>query len=126
MLRRMHVLFLLLPVFASLAIAGGKKKALLSPAVLHARTVLVLIDPDAGVSVEAPQANKTAQEDVEKALTKWGRFEVVMDTQTADLIIIVRKGSGRTAHDWRRAAKRSPGDRPVDGRHHPHRRATGP
>lgn len=26
---------------------------------------------------------------------KWGRFTPVMDTQTADLVIIVRKGSGK-------------------------------
>jgi hypothetical protein len=40
--------------------------------VLKARTMLVLIDPDAGISMTSPQANKTAQDDVEKALMKWG------------------------------------------------------
>jgi hypothetical protein len=43
----------------------------------------------------SPLASKTAQEDVEKALTKWGWLAPVMETQTADLVITVRKGSGR-------------------------------
>src|SRR5437763_4632665 len=95
MLVRMRVLFLLLLVFSSLAIAGDKKKILLPAYVLKARTVLVLIDPDAGTSMTSPLANKTAQEDVEKALMKWHRFTPVMDTQTADLVIVIRKGSGK-------------------------------
>ena len=56
---------------------------------------MVLIDPEAGTPVNSPLANKTAQEDVEKALMKWGRLAPVMDTETADLIIVVRKGSGK-------------------------------
>jgi hypothetical protein len=95
MLRRMHVLFLLLPVFTFVTIAGGKKKSSLPPYVLTARTVVVLIDPDAGTSVKAPLANKTAQEDVEKAFMKWGRFTVVPGTPGADLVVTVRKGSGK-------------------------------
>jgi len=95
MIVRMRVLPLLFLLFASLALAGGKKKVLLPPYVLQARTVVVLIDPTAGTSMTAPLANKTAQEDVEKALAKWGRFSLALDTQTADLIITVRKGSGK-------------------------------
>lgn len=76
----------------SIAAAKDKKKILLPVDVLQARTVLVLIDPDAGVSPEAPLANRTAQEDVEKALMKWGRFELVTDVANADLVITVRKG----------------------------------
>jgi hypothetical protein len=56
---------------------------------------LVLIDPVAGTFMTSPLASKTAQEDVEKALTKWGWLAPVMETQTADLVITVRKGSGR-------------------------------
>lgn len=95
MLRRTHVLFLLLPVVTSVAIAGGEKKSSLPPYVLTARTVVVLIDPDAGISADAPLANKTAQEGVEKAIMKWGRFTVVPGTPGADLVITVRKGSGK-------------------------------
>src|SRR6266550_1501993 len=95
MLFRMRVVILFVLAFGSLAIAGDRKKILLPAYVLQARTVLVLIDPSAGTSVIAPMANKTAQEDVEKALIKWGRFTPVLDTQTADLVITVQKGSGK-------------------------------
>src|SRR5215469_3211316 len=94
-LRRMHVLLLLVPVVTFLVIAGGKKKNSLPLSVLNARTVLVLIDPQVGTPVNAPLANKTAQEDVEKAFMKWGRMMPVLDTETADLVITVRKGSGK-------------------------------
>jgi len=97
MLIRMRVPLLLLLLFASLAVAGNKKKILLPAYVLKARTVVVLIDPNAGISPIAPLANKTAQDDVEKAIMKWGRLTPVLDPQTADLVITVRKGSGKIA-----------------------------
>jgi hypothetical protein len=82
----------LLLLSTSLLIAGGKKPAL--PAiVVNAKTALVLIDPHAGTSMADPLENKKAQDDVEKALTKWGRIRPVMDGTTADLVIVVRKGS---------------------------------
>ncbi len=77
--------------------AKDKKKALLPADVLEARTVLVIIDPDAGIDAEHPNANRMAREDVEQALMKWGRYSLVMEPQTADLIITVRKGSGKIA-----------------------------
>jgi hypothetical protein len=92
MLFRMRALVCLLLLFTSLAVAD-KKKIVLPAYVLRARTVVVLIDPSSGIST--PLANKTAQEDVEKALLKWGRLNPVLDTQTADLVIVVRKGSGK-------------------------------
>lgn len=63
---RVRVLPLLVLLFASLALAGGKKKVLLPAYVLQARTVCVLLDPTAGTSMTAPLANKTAQEDNER------------------------------------------------------------
>jgi hypothetical protein len=63
--------------------------------VLQAHTVAVMIDPDAGVSLEDPNANQRAQRDVESALMNWGRFTTVMGTQQADLVIVLRKGSGK-------------------------------
>jgi hypothetical protein len=75
--------------------AGNKKKPLLPDYVLRAQTVLVIVDPDAGTSMKDPQANKTAQDDVEKALMKWGRLRPVMLGMQADLVITVRKGSGK-------------------------------
>jgi hypothetical protein len=72
--------------------AKNKKKQLLTEDVLRAGTVLVVIHPEAGELLTNPRANRTAQEEVEKAIMKWGRFKLVTDSQTADLIIAVRKG----------------------------------
>jgi hypothetical protein len=77
--------------------AKDKKKVLLPADVLQAHTVLVIVDPNAGVAIEDPYANRTAQEDVEKALMKWGRFSMAVDAGDADLIITVRKGNGKVA-----------------------------
>lgn len=99
-MRWQRVLAALLVMAMCCAAANGKdkKKKILLPAdVLQARTVLVVIDPDAGMSVDAPNANRVAQEDVEKALMKWGRFELAIDVSTADLVIEVRKGNGKIA-----------------------------
>jgi hypothetical protein len=75
--------------------AKDKKKLLLPPDVLQAQTVMVVIDPDAGMDVQNPNANQTAQVDVENALMKWDRFSLVTDPAAADLIITVRKGSSK-------------------------------
>jgi hypothetical protein len=81
-------------LLVSLAPAKDKKKAVLPDYVLKARTVLVIVNPDAGISVANPNENRVAQDEVEKALMNWGRFSPVMDAQTADLVIAVRKGHG--------------------------------
>jgi hypothetical protein len=77
------------------ALASAKKKAILPADVLRARTVLVIIDPAAGVDARNPNANRAARADVEKALDQWGRFTLVQEGFTADLIIMVRKGNGK-------------------------------
>jgi hypothetical protein len=86
-------------LIASSLVAFGKdkKKAVLPADILRARTVLVVVDPDAGVVAEAPFANPTALNDVEQALVKWGRFSLVSNGTDADLIITVRKGNGKIA-----------------------------
>lgn len=92
---RARVILPLLVLPGALAFAGNNKKAVLPVYVVNARTALVLIDPDAGTSMSEPQANKKAQDDVEKALMKWGRLHPVMEGSTADLVITVRKGSDK-------------------------------
>jgi hypothetical protein len=82
-------------VFSLSAVAKDKKKIALPADVLQARTVLVIVDPNAGVDVADPNANRLARVDVEQALDKWGRFAPVQDGFSADLIIMVRKGNGR-------------------------------
>src|ERR1700687_2537339 len=90
---RISIVFLfLLLLLAPHIDAKNKKKQLLPDYVLRAERVLVVIHPDAGESLTSPMANRTAQDEVEKAIMKWGSFNLAVDTQTADLVIAVRKG----------------------------------
>ena len=100
------LLFLLLVPFAP----AKDKKEILPEYVLEAKTVLVVIDPNAGISSSNPNENRTAQEDVEKALMNWGRFSVAMDATNADLVISVRRGHGKAVTPTIGGA---PNDRPV-------------
>ena len=75
------------------------KKANLPAYVLTAKTVAVIIDPTAGISIDDPRANENAQKDVGAALLSWGRFEPVLSTRMADLIIVVRRGNGRMMNE---------------------------
>jgi len=87
---------LLLPLsFLLLLFANAKEKDKigLPTDVLKAQAVLVVILPEAGEPLSDPTANRRAQEDVEKALMKWGRFRLAMEAQSADLVIAVRKGT---------------------------------
>src|SRR6202167_4291706 len=77
------------------ALASAKKKAILPADVLRARTVAVIIDPSAGADIRDPNANRAARANVEKALDQWGRFTLVQEGLTADLVITVRKGNGK-------------------------------
>ena len=86
------IAFLVLVLLHPLADAKNKKKQGLPDYVLNAQTVLVVITPDAGEPVTNPTANSTAQDNVEKALMRWNRFRLVMEPETADLIVAVRNG----------------------------------
>jgi hypothetical protein len=87
-------------VVISAGVAGAKKKekVYLPDYVLKAKTVLVMILPDAGEPTDDPFANRRAQEEVEKAFMKWGRFQLTLDAELADLVIGVRKGTGKIAN----------------------------
>jgi hypothetical protein len=88
------------PVLAGLLLTGASAKntkPALPAYILHAHTVAVIIDPRAGINAEDPNANQTALRDVETALDNWGRFQPVLATRQADLVIVVRKGSGKLA-----------------------------
>lgn len=77
--------------------AKDKKKTLLPDYVLKAHSVFVTVDhPEDGVSIEHPNDDQIAEQDVEKALMRWDRFNLVMNAGSADLIITVRKGTGKT------------------------------
>lgn len=111
-MRSSWMVLVVVAAVACTASANDKKKPTLPATILNARTVAVIIDPDAGVSPDAPLANRTAAEDVEKALEKWGRFKAVMSGMTPDLVIVIRKGNGKlvqpTIH-----GRTAPNDRPV-------------
>ena len=94
--RKSLVIFFLM--VSCLAAAGkDKKKAVLPNDILEATSVVVVVDPDAGVALDAPNANQTAREGVEKAIMDWGRFVLVQDVSSADLVIEIRKGNGKMA-----------------------------
>ncbi|HVO61211.1 MAG TPA: hypothetical protein VMT53_09760 [Terriglobales bacterium] len=100
------LLFVLLIPFAP----AKDKKDILPAYVLDAKTVLVVIDPDAGTSPSNPNENRDAREAVEKALLKWGRFSPAVDVVNADLVISVRRGHGKVASETIGGV---PNDRPV-------------
>jgi hypothetical protein len=88
----------LVVILAGMAGANKKEKMLLLDHVWKAKTVLVVILPDAGEPTDDPFANRRAQEEVEKALMKWGRFQLTLDAELADLVVGVRKGTGKIAN----------------------------
>jgi hypothetical protein len=94
MVKRAFAVFLL-SLLATCGFAKDKTKNILPAYVLQAKTVAVVIDPNAGISIDDPRANEVAQKDVEAAFLKWGRFNPVSDPKSADLIVTVRKGNGR-------------------------------
>jgi hypothetical protein len=77
----------------------SKEEKTLPTYVLTAHTVAVMVDPGAGVDAADPRANQVAQKDVETALTNWGRYFTVMGPEEADLVIVIRKGTGRLANE---------------------------
>jgi len=81
----------------STAWANKKEKAPLPELVLRAHSVAVLILPGTRETIADPAGNRKAQEDVEKALMKWGRYQLTQEASTADIVIGVRRGTGTVA-----------------------------
>ena len=94
-LKKLQPLLAAILLLAAVVDSKDKKKEVLPASVLQARTVLVLIDPESGISLSDPAGNKVARDDVEKALIKWGRFTPMLDGESSDLVIVVRKGHGK-------------------------------
>ena len=92
---RLASLIVLAALLAAPAHAKDKKKVTLTEDILRATTVRVVIRPEAGEPLNQPMANSNARDNVEKALTEWGRLRVVMDGAQSDLVIAVRTGSER-------------------------------
>lgn len=89
---RFPVILLVVVLLTFPVIAKNKKKPTLPDLILKAQTVYVVIQPDAGEPLKDPTANRTAEDAVERAIMKWGRFRLEPGSQTADLIIAVRRG----------------------------------
>jgi hypothetical protein len=103
---RVPIAFLVLLLLVPQSSAKNKKKQVLPEYVLRAQTVAVVIRPETGEPLTSPNANRTAQTNVENALTKWGRFKVISNAQAADLIIAVQTG-----HVYGPTIRNSPADR---------------
>ncbi len=92
MLTRMVAAVALILLLTSPVSAREKKKTTLPNYVLEVHTAAVIINPESETPLANPGENRTAQDDVERALMKWGRLQPVIDTGTADLVILVRRG----------------------------------
>ena len=94
-MRRCLIFFFVALLFSSPAFCKDKKKKQVLPdAVLRAKTVAVIVDPDAGASIANPNEQVNARAAVEDALRKWGRFSIVPTVgPDTDLVIEIRKAS---------------------------------
>ncbi|HWY58948.1 MAG TPA: hypothetical protein VNZ03_31085 [Terriglobales bacterium] len=94
--RALGLLALVVVLSGSQGIAKDKTKNSLPDYVLKARTVVIVVAPEPVRPLTDPIQNRTVQEDVEKAFVQWGRLQPVYNVQSADLVVAVRKGLGRT------------------------------
>src|SRR6476620_4658313 len=97
MTRRLVPLLSLALLLTAPLTAKDKKKSQLPEYILRAQTVRVVIDPYVGEPLDRPNANATARDNVERALTEWGRYRVVMDGEESDLVIAIHTGDDRMA-----------------------------
>jgi hypothetical protein len=94
MTRRLCSLLALILLLTTSALTKQKKPRI-PDYILHAETVIVAIEPDTGEPLDNPNANKQARENVERALTQWGRFRIIPDGQQSDLVVGIRIGNDK-------------------------------
>lgn len=94
MTRRLSSLLALVLLVTGSTVAKQKKPRV-PDYILHAETVIVAIEPDTGEPLNNPNANMQARENVERALTQWGRFRIVPDGQQSDLVVGIRIGNDK-------------------------------
>lgn len=111
-MKRQTIAVMAVMLAVTIAAVAKDKKPALPAMILNAQTIAVVVDPDAGISMDDPLGNKTALEDVEKALSKWGRFRVVMRGMSPDVLVVIRKGNGKLVQP-KIGGGASPNDRPV-------------
>jgi hypothetical protein len=96
MTARLSTLLILAAFLAAPLSAKDKNKPIVPDYVLKAQTVRVIIDPEAGEPLNQPNANAVARDNVEKALSEWGRLRPMMEGMgETDLLIVVRTASGK-------------------------------
>ena len=92
MLSRTVALLSAVVVLTATINAKDKKKQVLPNYVLEAHTVAVIGDPSENISLTNPNDQRRALNDVEQALSTWGRLTLTQNVQEADLVFMVRKG----------------------------------
>jgi hypothetical protein len=98
MIRKLWFLMAFVLCFTSSVAFGKKKEKAVFPEILvRAQTVFVMIQPDAGEPMNDPAANRKVREEVEKALMSWGRYRLVQEAYTADIVVAVKKGTEKAA-----------------------------
>lgn len=73
--------------------AKKKEKQTLPDIVLRAQTVFVIIQPGANEPATDVTANQKTVKGVEEALMRWGRFRLAQNSEVADIVITVMKGT---------------------------------
>jgi hypothetical protein len=92
--RRLVISVAFFALAASIAIAKDKKKSSPVPTyILNAHTAAVVIEPGSSEPLTNPGLNRNAADEVERALSKWGRLRPTLDPYNADLVIVIHKAN---------------------------------